>query len=127
MSYTRPHVYEVRPRDGVHTLAVEGEVDPGVVIGLQRQINAALAVGYRRIVIDLGAVTGLGAQTSLMLGGALRRLSSRSATVGIVACPPPAQHVLERFAIDGIAFYPALEVAMTGLLPHPAERPEVFA
>jgi anti-anti-sigma regulatory factor len=126
VSYTLPHVREVRTRGEVQTLAVKGEIDPGTVDALQRRTSDALDAGYRRIAIDLSAVTlVLGVQTSLMLGGALRRLTSRTATLAIVAGPPAVRRVLELCAIDGIAFYPDLDAAMSALTPHPAERQEV--
>ena len=41
----------------MQTLVIEGEIDPGAVIALQRQISGALDSGQRRIVIDPSALT----------------------------------------------------------------------
>ena len=57
----------------VWVIALEGEVDPGTVIALQRKINRALDSGSGGVVIDLGAVSGVGAQTLSLFCGALRR------------------------------------------------------
>jgi anti-anti-sigma regulatory factor len=87
VSYTLPRVHEVRARSEVQAFTVEGEIDSVVVLALQRRISAALDAGYRRIVIDLSPVSAPGGQTSLMLGGALRRLAGRAATLAIAAGP----------------------------------------
>jgi anti-anti-sigma regulatory factor len=125
VSYTLPRVHEVRARSEVQAFTVEGEIDSVVVLALQRRISAALDAGYRRIVIDLSPVSAPGGQTSLMLGGALRRLAGRAATLAIAAGPPPMRRGLELCAIDRIVFYPDLDVAMPVLTRPPADRREV--
>lgn len=127
VSYTLPCVHEVRTVAEARTLTIRGEIDPVVVIALQRRIRDALGSGHRRIVIDLSAVTFLGAQTSPMLGGALRRLASRTAGIALVGSPPPVRRVLELCAIDGIAFYPDVEAAIAALTARAVARGEVFA
>lgn len=107
MTLTRPEVSEV------WVIALEGEVDPGMVIALQRKINRALDSGRGRVVIDLGAVRGVGAQTLSLFCGALRRLN-RGAALAIVGADPRVRRVLEVCAIDGLALYPTINAALAG-------------
>jgi len=58
-----------------------------MVIALQREINGALPGGRGRVVIDLGAVSGVGAQTLSLFCSALRR-ENRGAALAIVARIP---------------------------------------
>jgi anti-anti-sigma regulatory factor len=116
VSYTLPEIHEVRPRDEVRTIVVEGEIDPGEVIALQRRISVALDAGYRRILIDLSAVTlMLGDQTASMFCGVVRRLTSSAGPLGIVACPPQVERALELFEIDRIELYPDHDLAVSAL------------
>jgi len=105
MTFTRPEVSEV------WVIALEGEVDPGMVIALQRKINRALDSGRGRVVIDLGGVSGVGAQTLSLFCGALRRLN-RGAVLAIVGADPRVRRVLEVCAIDGLAVYPTIDAAL---------------
>jgi anti-anti-sigma factor len=92
-------------------IALKGEVDPGTVIALQRTINRALDSGRGRVVIDLGAVSGVGTQTLSLFCGALRRLKSGAVLV-IVGADPRVRRVLEVCAIDGLALYPTINAAL---------------
>jgi anti-anti-sigma regulatory factor len=85
-------------------IALEGELDPGMMIALQPKINGALNGRRGRVVIDLGPVTDVGAQTLSLFGSALRRLN-RSTALAIVGANPGVPSVLERCAIDGFALY----------------------
>ena len=105
MTFTRPEVSEV------WVIALEGEVDPGMVIALQRKINRALDSGRGRVVIDLGAVSGVGAQTLSLFCGALRRLRG-GAVLAIVGADPRVRRVLELCAIDRLALYPTMNAAL---------------
>jgi anti-anti-sigma factor len=105
MTLTRPGVNEV------WVIALEGEVDPGKVIALQRKINRALDSGRGRVIIDLGAVRSVGAQTLSLFCGALRRLN-RGAALAIVGADPRVRRVLEGCAIDGLALYPTINAAL---------------
>ena len=92
-------------------IALEGELDPGMMIALQPKINGALDSGRGRVVIDLGPVTDVGAQTLSLFCGALRRLKG-GAVLAIVGAPPRVRRVLERCAIDGLALYPTINAAL---------------
>jgi anti-anti-sigma factor len=104
MTFTRREVSEV------WVIALHGEVDPGMVIALQRKINRALDSGSG-VVIDLGAVSGVGAQTLSLFCGALRRLK-RGAVLAIVGADPRVRRVLELCAIDRLALYPTINAAL---------------
>ena len=105
MTFTGPEVSEV------WVIALEGEVDPGMVIALQRKINRALDSGSGGVVIDLGAVSGVGAQTLSLFCGALRRLRG-GAVLAIVGADPRVRRVLELCAIDRLALYPTMNAAL---------------
>jgi anti-anti-sigma factor len=79
----------------VRVVGLAGDVDPGAVIAMHRDITAALDAGDRRIVVDLTAVTLLGAQTAGLFCGALRRCNRRGATFEILAAPPHLRRALE--------------------------------
>jgi ABC-type transporter Mla MlaB component len=68
----------------IPSIVLEGEIDPGAVIALQRRIVEALNAGQRRVVVDLSAVTVLGGAPIDLLCGALRWLTCRGATLAIV-------------------------------------------
>jgi anti-anti-sigma factor len=94
----------------VWVIALEGKVDPGTVIALQRKINRALDSGSGGVVIDLGAVS-VGAQTLSLFCGALRRLRG-GAVLAIVGADPRVRRVLELCAIDQLALYPTINDAL---------------
>ncbi len=83
----------VEPKDG-QVVVMSGAVNPGMVIALYRTIAAEVDAGHRGIVIDLSAVTFLGAQTAGPFYGALRLLERRGAAVEILGDPPPFQRML---------------------------------
>lgn len=83
----------VEPMDG-HVVAMSGAVSPGMVIALYRTIAAAVDAGRRVIVIDLGAVTFLGAQTAGLFCGALRLVERRGVTLEVLGGPPRLQLML---------------------------------
>lgn len=120
-SYALSHMGEAPPCGKVHVVAVQGEIDPGAVIGMQRGISAAFDAGCRRVVIDLRMVTlVLGDQTADMFCGVLRRRAGRSASLAIVACPLQVQRILALSAIDNIELYPDVDVATSALTAQPA-------
>lgn len=75
-----------------------GAVSPGSVIALHRTITAAADAGHRAIVVDLSAVTFLGAQTAGLFCGALRLLERRGVTLEVRGGPPHLQRMLGRGA-----------------------------
>ena len=97
----------------IPSIVLEGEIDPGAVIALQRRIVEALNVGQRHVVVDLSAVTVLGGATIDLFCGALRWLTRRGATLAIIGGPPRAQRVLELCAIDGVEQHPSVSAALS--------------
>ncbi|GAC1651782.1 MAG: hypothetical protein NVS4B6_28050 [Mycobacterium sp.] len=89
----------VEPGDE-HRVAIAGAVNPGTVTALHRTIDTAVAAGHRVIVIDLSAVTLLGAQTAGLFCGAIRLLERRGATVEVLGAPPRLQQMLT--AVTGL-------------------------
>ena len=71
-----------------------GAVTPGTIIALYRTIDHAVDGGHRVIVIDVSAVTFLGAQTAGMFCGALRLPERRGVTVEVIGGPPRLQQML---------------------------------
>ena len=107
-----PSLPEVGAVADVRVVSAEGELDPAAVIALQRQMTEAVRAGHRRIVIDLTGVTVVGVRASLMLGGALRGVGSRTAAAALVASPEPLRRVLELCAVEALEFHPDLDSAM---------------
>ena len=88
------------------TISVEGQIDPGTVLALQRRIVDALGDGHREIVVDLRSATVRGAGTAQMLGGALRRVTHRGAMLAVLAGAAVAS-MLELSGVDEVVVYPA--------------------
>jgi anti-anti-sigma factor len=107
----------------IPSIVLEGEIDPGTVIALQRRIVEALNAGQRRVVVDLSAVTVLGGATSDLLCGALRRLTRRGATLAIAGGPPRVHRVLELCAIDGVELHQSVSAARPAALATPRGAP----
>lgn len=108
---------QLLPGAGVSTVVLEGAIDPGVVTALQRWIGAALDAGEHRIVVDLRAVTLLGAQTMSLFCATLRRLTRGRAVLAIVGAPPAVARVLELCAISGVELYPSVRDALSARPP----------
>jgi anti-anti-sigma factor len=106
----------------IPSIVLEGEIDPRMVIALQRRVVEALNAGQRRVVVDLSAVTVLGGATIDLLCGALRRLTRRGATLAFVGGPPRVHCALELCAIDGVELHQSASATRpTGLAtPHGA-------
>jgi anti-anti-sigma factor len=95
----------------IPSIVLEGEIDPRMVIELQRRVVEALDAGQRRVVVDFSAVTVRGGATSHLLCGALRRLTGRGATLAIVGGSPRVHCVLELGAIDGVELHETVSAA----------------
>jgi anti-sigma B factor antagonist len=104
----------------IPSIVLEGEIDPGTVIALQRRINVMLDAGQRRIVVDLSAVTILGGATVGLFCGAVRCLTRRGATLAIVGSPPRVHRVLDMAAIDGVKLHRSESAALIGRLDDPS-------
>ena len=113
MTFASPCVTEIP------SIVLEGEIDPGAVIVLQRRVVEALDAGQRRVVVDLSAVTVLGGATVGLLCGALRWLTRRGATLAIVGGPPRVHRVLELCAIDGVELHQSVSAARPAALATP--------
>jgi len=109
----------------IPSIVLEGEIDPGAVIALQRRIVEALDAGQRRVVLDLSAVTVLGGATIDLLCGALRWLTRRGATLAIVGGPPRVHRVLELCAIDGVKLHQSESAALVGRCGEATRRPAI--
>jgi anti-sigma B factor antagonist len=107
----------------IPSIVLEGEIDPGAVIALQRRISVLLDGGQRRIVVDLSAVTVLGGATIDLFCGALRWLTRRGAALAIVGAPPHVHRVLDMSAIDGVELHPSESAALSGALATPRGAP----
>jgi anti-anti-sigma factor len=115
VTFASPRVTEIP------SIVLEGEIDPGMVIALQRRIVEAINAGQRRVVVDLSAVTVLlGGATIDLLCGALRWLTRRGATLAIVGSPPRVHRVLDMAAIDGVKLHRSESAALIGRLDDPS-------
>jgi anti-anti-sigma factor len=117
VTFTLPCVTEIP------SIVLEGEIDPGAVIALQRRIIDALDAGQRHVVVDLSAVTVLGGATVDLLCGALRWLTRRGATLAIAGGPPRVRRVLELCAIDGVELRQSVSAATSSALATPRGVP----
>jgi anti-anti-sigma factor len=107
----------------IPSIVLEGKIDPGAVIALQRRIVEALDAGQRRVVVDLSAVTVLGGGTIDLLCGALRWLTRRGATLAIVGGPPRVHRMLELCAIDGVELHQSVSAARPAAAATPRSAP----
>jgi anti-anti-sigma factor len=89
----------------IPSIVLEGEIDPGAVIAIQRRVVEALDAGQRRVVVGSTPVTVLGGATVDLLCGALRWLTRRGTTIAIAGGRPQVRRVLERCAIDGVELH----------------------
>lgn len=116
MTYTLPLVTEIP------TVALEGEIDPAAVVALQRRIGVALRARPRRIVVDMSAVSVLGAQTMSLFCAALRGMERRGATIALAGAPTPVRRVIELCAIDGLELHPTVAAARSTASRDPAAQ-----
>jgi anti-anti-sigma regulatory factor len=106
MTSTLPHL------TGAVVIPLEGEVGPAAVIALQRRVARALAGGQRRVIVDLGAVSGLGGQTLSLFCGVLRYLSRRGATLAIAGGPAGVRRLAARCDLGGVELHPTIDAAL---------------
>jgi anti-anti-sigma factor len=109
----------------IPSIVLEGEIDPRMVIALQRRVVEALNAGQRRVVVDLSAVTVLGGATIDLLCGALRRMTRRGATLAFVGGSPRVDCVLVLFAIDGVELHQTASAARPAALATPPGTPNI--
>jgi anti-anti-sigma factor len=107
----------------VPSIVLEGEIDPGAVIALQRRIVEAINAGQHRVVVDLSAVTSLGGATIDQLCGAWRWLTRCGATLAIVGGPPRVHRVFELCAIDGVELHQSVSAGWPAAVATPRGAP----
>lgn len=100
------------PGSEIAVVPLGGQIDPGMVAALQRRVSKVLEGAPTHLVIDLGAVTGIGTQTLSLLCGMLRRLSRRDATLAVVGADLRVLRVLDFCAIDGLEIHPTVDAVV---------------
>ncbi len=90
----------VDERDGWAVVSVSGEVDLATAPGLRERLQALIAEGKARLVIDLDDVGFLDSTALGVLIGALRRARSAGGDVRLVASTPRVTKVLEITRLD---------------------------
>ena len=91
-----------RIRDGVHLVAVAGEIDLFTAPELKAALGEALESGRIRIVVDLTETTFLDSTALGVLIGAVKRLRSRDGALTIVNTDATIAKTFEITGLDQI-------------------------
>jgi anti-anti-sigma factor len=87
---------------GGHVIAVTGELDLTGVGDLRRHVDAALAEGRARLVVDLSAATHLDSSALAELLTAHQRALGLRGGLALVVTSPAISRVLEVRGVDGL-------------------------
>jgi anti-sigma B factor antagonist len=102
-----------RPTDGVHVVAVSGEVDLFTAPEFKQRVMAPIGAGVDRVIVDLTETTFIDSSSLGVLIGAHRRLKSRGGGL-VVACSTDA--IVKTFRITGLdgvfTLAPSVEAAL---------------
>lgn len=104
-----------RVRDGVHLVAVTGEIDLFTAPEFKQRMATPIEDGVQRLVVDLTATTFIDSSSLGVLIGAHRRLKQRQGSL-VVVCDNDA--IVKTFKITGLdgvfALVPTLSDALDG-------------
>jgi len=102
--------------DGGHLIAVSGELDMTGVGDLRRHVDAALAEGRARLVVDLSSATHLDSSALAELLSAHQRALGLRGGLALVVTSPAISRVLEIRGVDGLfTVTPTREAALAAL------------
>jgi anti-sigma B factor antagonist len=87
---------------GAHVVVVSGELDLSTVSGLRRQVDAALAAGATRLVVDLDDVTHMDSSGLAELLDALQRARLAGGGLALVVTSQPIRRTLQIRGVDGL-------------------------
>ena len=106
---------EVEEQDGWQVLRVAGEVDLRTAPELRDRLNAVLAGGTERLVVDLEDVTFLDSTALSVLIGAHKRLARLGGALHLVTTRDQILRVLNITGLSRVfAVHPTLEDAVGG-------------
>ena len=88
-----------RAGDGVHVVAVTGEIDLFTAPEFKQRVSAPIDAGRTRLVVDLTATTFIDSSSLGVLIGAHRRLRRLNGTL-VIVCSGEA--ILKTFRITGL-------------------------
>ena len=87
---------------GGHVIAVTGELDLTSVGDLRRRVDAALANGRPRVVVDLSGATHLDSSALAELLSAHQRALGLRGGLALVVTTPAIRRILEIRGVDGL-------------------------
>jgi anti-anti-sigma factor len=93
---------DAAPTGGAHVVVVSGELDLSTVGGLRRRLDAALAAGAPRLVVDLDAVTHMDSSGLAALLDALQRAQELGGGLALVVTSAQLRRTLEIRGVDGL-------------------------
>lgn len=92
----------VRTRDsGPRVVTIAGRIDAVKVLEFEERV----AVGGRRIVLDLSAATDVPPHAECLLRGALRRTVRGGATLAVIGARPDVQRIIDRCLEGRVEFH----------------------
>jgi anti-sigma B factor antagonist len=104
-----------RVRDGVHLVAVKGEIDLFTAPEFKQRMARPIDDGVTRLIVDLTATTFIDSSSLGVLIGAHRRLKQRKGSL-VVVCDTDA--IVKTFKITGLdgvfTLVPALDDTLDG-------------
>ena len=104
-----------RVREGVHVVAVTGEIDLFTAPEFKQRMTTPIEDGVARLVIDLSATTFIDSSSLGVLIGAHRRLRQRGGSLVVVCDTETIVKTFKITGLDGVfTLVPSLDDALDG-------------
>ncbi len=111
-------VFEIddrRVRDGVHVVAVKGEIDLFTAPEFKQRMGKAIEDGVERLVVDLSGTTFIDSSSLGVLIGAHRRLKQSNGSLVVVCDNETIVKTFKITGLDGVfTLVPSLDDALDG-------------
>jgi anti-sigma B factor antagonist len=102
-------------RDGVHVVAVKGEIDLFTAPEFKQRMGKPIEAGVLRLVVDLSATTFIDSSSLGVLIGAHRRLKQRDGNLVVVCDNETIVKTFKITGLDGVfTLVPSLDDALDG-------------
>ena len=104
-----------RVRDGVHVVAVSGEIDLFTAPEFKQRMTAPIEDGVGRLIVDLSATTFIDSSSLGVLIGAHRKLKQRKGSLVVVCDNETIVKTFKITGLDGVfTLVPSLDDALDG-------------